>query len=399
MTSIAERLVLIVMVVTYSFSVASAQQSFTKSLQQENYPSLKHLTDVTNSANQNLHQTPPHKLVRRQTTQSDESTFTPENEAFCFAQLNAVLCSTGTVQGFIDAGLSCNRDNGIEQAQIDANACARNERGQYCLSALSLFELAGVRYREIIGNCSRVLTSNSCPTACRNQLENFRSTLGCCINAYINGSMTIGYRTILDYRLWNLCDVPLPAEGCGNGPIVNRPVNVQDCTDEEYFNKQFTQNFCLPQRGQPYINAIVLSSRCNQSLYSTAELLVDACSEDANGSPCGLLTSDIIDDLNSDCTTSNVGCTSNCRDSINDVKDMYGCCLNSASFNMSTDSPPGLSYSVWKSCEIQTPGFCESSLSLRGTAATIMKESHVAIILTMTIAGLMCHYMQDTIII
>jgi hypothetical protein len=398
MGSITKRLALIVMFVTYSFNIVSAQQSYTKFLQ-ENSQGLKHVADFINSANQNLHQTPHHKLVRRQTTESDESTFTPEDEAFCQAQLGAVLCSTGTRQGLIDAELRCGRDRGIKQAQIDANACARNERGQYCSSALSLFELGGVRRSDIIRNCSGVLTSNSCPTACRTQLENFRSTLGCCFNAYVNGSLTrrTSYRTILDYRLWNLCNVPLPTESCGNGPIVNRPANVRECTEEEYFNQQYIQNFCLPQRGQSYINAIVLSSRCNQSFHSLAELLVDVCSEDADGSPCGFIMSDIINDLNSDCATSNVGCTSNCSDSINDAKDMYDCCLNSVWFNTSTDSPPGLSYSVWKSCEIQTPGFCESSLSLRGTAASIMKDSHVAIFLIMTIAGLVCHYMQDTI--
>jgi hypothetical protein len=141
----------------------------------------------------------------------------------------------------------------------------------------------------------------------------------------------------------------------------------------------------------------VLSSRCNQpNFFLTAEYLVDLCSVDSNGSPCGLTDSDssLIDDLNSDCTTSNVSCALNCysTDSINDAKSMYGCCLNSAWFNTSTASPPGLSYGVWKSCDIETPGFCESSLSLRGTATSVMNKNQVAI-LTMTIIGLMCHYM------
>jgi hypothetical protein len=135
------------------------------------------------------------------------------------------------------------------------------------------------------------------------------------------------YRTIVDYRLWNLCDVPLPTEGCGNGPTVNRPANVREYTDEEYLNKQYIHNICLPKRGQPFINAIVLSSRCNQSSYFSliTEYLVDLCSVDANGSPCGLtLSNDMaIDDLNSDCATSNVSCTLNCSDSINDAKGSY----------------------------------------------------------------------------
>ena len=279
-----------------------------------------------------------------------------------------------------------------------------NECGEYCYYALLQFELGELGHtNDIKGNYSRVVSSgNSCPTACRTQLEHFRNNLGCCINAYINSSMNSDYRTIFDYRLWNLCNVPLPSEGCDNGPIINRPANVQKCTAEEFYNQQYIQNFCLPQRGQPYINAIVLSSRCNEpSFLSMAKTVVDFCSVDANGYPCGLTLSDMIDDLNSDCATSNVSCTLNCSDSISDARDMYGCCLNSIWFNISTAyyntaSPPGLSYSVWKSCGIETPGVCESSLSLRGTAMSIMRKNHVAIlIMTVTIVGLMCHYMLD----
>jgi hypothetical protein len=392
MSSITKRLVLIVMAVTCSFSVVSAKQSYTEFLQ--NAPNLKHLAEFINSANWNQ-QTPHHKLVRRQTSdsESDESTFTL---AFCLAQLEDVYCSTGLSEGFIDAELRCGRDSGIEQAQMQANGCARNERGQYCSSALSLFDPGR---GNIIGNCSGVLTLNSCPTACRNQLKDFRSKFGCCINAYINGSVyTYGYSTVLDYRLWSLCNVPLPTKGCDNGPIVNRPANVRECTEEEYFNIRFTQYFCLPQHGQPYINAIVLSSRCNQSgIFSTAEYVVDLCSVNANGSPCGftsiLFDNDVIGGLHSDCSMSNISCTLNCSDSINDAKDMYSCCLNSAWFNSSIYSPPELSYGVWKSCEIETPGFCESPLSLRGTAVSIMKESHITILTMIITVG-----MQGTII-
>ena len=228
---------------------------------QKNAPNLKHLAEFINSANWNK-QTPHHKLVRRQTT--DESTFTEEDAAFCKAQLHDVSCSTGILQGFIDAELICGR-YGIEQAQRDENVCARNERGQYCLSALSLFEL---RRDDIIGNCFIFDTSSACPTACRTQLEHFRSNLGCCINAFINSSLNSGYCKIVDYRLWNLCNVPLPAEACDNGPTINLPVNVQECTEEEYFTKRYTQNICLPQHGQPYINAIVLNSRCKSIIFS-----------------------------------------------------------------------------------------------------------------------------------
>lgn len=262
--------------------------------------------------------------------------------------------------------MSCSRDIEIEQAQRDANACARNERGVYCSSALALFSLGGIRHDDIVGNCSQtevVITSNSCPLACQTLLEDFRRQLGCCINVYINGSFS--YDNVVDYRLWNLCDVPLPAENCDNSPTINRPVDVQACTYEEFLNKQFSQNICLPQQGKPYINAIVSTSRCNRStyLYYLAKLFVDICSVDTNKHPCGaksgnlknIIDASIIDDINSNCATSyqsNATCTLNCSNSIGNAKNVYGCCLNTVWLNSSISSEslliPGLSYNVRK---------------------------------------------------
>ena len=80
-------------------------------------------------------------------------------------------------------------------------------------------------------------------------------------------------------------------------------------------------------------------------------------------------------------------------ESISDAKNTYGCCLNSIWFgNTSTSSPQALSYGIWKSCGIETPGFCKNSLSLRGTAASITKDNYL--LLRVIAAGLICHYMH-----
>ena len=243
MNLVAERLILNILFVTYLSNVECAQHS---KFLQEVAPSMKHLDELVKAVKNQQPEAPHRKLVSCQI--DEENTLTPEDEAFCNAKLIDIACSTGINQGFVDAELSCSRDIEIEQAQRDANACARNERGVYCSSALALFSLGGIRHNDIVGNCSQtevVITFNSCPLACRTLLEDFRRQLGCCINAYINGSSS--YNNIVDYRLWNLCDVPLPAENCDNSPTINRPVDVQACTYEEFFNKQFSQNICLPQ--------------------------------------------------------------------------------------------------------------------------------------------------------
>ena len=176
---------------------------------------------------------------------------TPEDGAICDAQINDVQCTVGIQRSTVELSLSCNHTySSIEKAQRSANLCAKGENGQFCGS---LWERYRPRSNYISGNCSRVLTANSCPSSCSSLLEEFRSTLGCCINAYVNGTGLYSGATAIDYRVWNLCNVPLPPAACGNGPTINPPANVQNCTDQDFFNKYYIENLCLPERHQAII--------------------------------------------------------------------------------------------------------------------------------------------------
>ena len=113
-----------------------------------------------------------------------------------------------------------------------------------------------------------------------------------------------------------MCNVPLPPTGCGNVPTINPLDNVQDCTGEDIFNKFYADNFCLPERSQAYTD-VLESSICGDS--ETASIVEDLCSVDTNGVPCGTLYYRSLEGLarlDSDCSASNVSCTSNCRDGI-----------------------------------------------------------------------------------
>lgn len=334
-----------------------------------------------------------HQLVKRQ----DLNFGTPEDEAYCSARINDASCSTGLTQTDIEINLACGRGSisTVEQGRKLANDCAKNERGEYCGSAFVLFNVNNTRLTNIEGNCSGVIVSESCPTACRTLLEDFSSRLGCCINTHINDSRRSS--ASVDHRVWNLCDVPLPAADCGNTPTINPPPdNVQQCTNEEYFNKIFSQNLCLPERGQPYVDAIVLDSRCNQTLFLSADYVTNyLCSMDDNGTICVVRTTDSLAELyslDSICATSNVSCTSDCREGITRAKNLNGCCLNL--LNLSSYTPSlAQSYGVWKSCGVESPGYCASPLSLRGSAMSIMEENHLNILFIIT-AGLICRYIN-----
>ena len=149
------------------------------------------------------------------------------------------------------------------------------------------------------------------------------------------------------------------------------------------------------------------------------ENAIGVCSLDANGVPCGYAlvqhpefdSEPYIDELNAACATSNdQSCTTNCRDSIVDAKSDRGCCLNTLFYNSldSASLPPGLSYSIWKSCGIETPGVCDSLLNIRSgatddppattaAAAPIIEKKSFTIFITAVAAGLMSLFMLITV--
>jgi hypothetical protein len=61
-----------------------------------------------------------------------------------------------------------------------------------------------------------------------------------------------------------------------------------------------------------------------------------------------------------------------CRDTLEEVKSAEGCCINVFNQSDSTEieTSPALDYRLWESCGVETPGFCESKLTLNVTIST-----------------------------
>ena len=74
------------------------------------------------------------------------SMLTPEDEVYCSSWINDVSCSTRAAQGAINADLSCGRGGMMEEIQGRANGCAVSEGGEFCTSALTLFDLNGIQW-------------------------------------------------------------------------------------------------------------------------------------------------------------------------------------------------------------------------------------------------------------
>ena len=271
---------------------------------------------------------------------------------------------SGYAQQLVNIALSCRNES---YARITAGVCARNENGETCGVAATTF-LANTN----AASCSGAVTSGSCPSGCRNFLESASSNLGCCINTFINTTdnpnLLALYSDVLDYRLWNLCDVPLPAAGCGNTLSLEPPQDAQDCTVEEFVSRLVDYQ-CSPSVGQPLVNAVLRNDRCN--IFAT--LLVDVCATNANGQTCAeaisldLIGSAATDPLLTSLSTNCAGlvdtCNPSCQSAVTSIADSYGCCVNVYNNSETGVVLPSLSYSLWNSCEVDSPGFCNSSLT------------------------------------
>ena len=313
-----------------------------------------------------------HRLVKRQTT------ITPQDIADCSTIISDYQCGTsGYAQQIANIALGCRN---YAYARHVSNACARSENGDFCGSATVRFDFDQSQSVGGAATCSNAVRLGYCPSTCRSFLQLASSRLGCCINTYINATdspLLSLYSVYVDYRLWNLCNVPLPVADCGNTLPLNLPQYAQDCTVQELF-RRFANYECMTSVGQPFVDTVLQNSRC----YFIARSLVDSCATDdrtnqycavtiasgSNGFSSGgsnpLLTS-----LTTNCYSSSSSfCSSSCRISVINIANAYGCCVNV--FNNSGLQVPQLSYGVWKSCGVNSPGFCTGSSMLSGTVIT-----------------------------
>lgn len=301
-----------------------------------------------------------HSVLKRQTV----SDLTTQDIIDCTSRAVEHQCSSDYAQGVANIALGCSNQT---LASNTANACARSEGGQRCGVAFLQFVLDPSTNAT---TCDGAVASGVCPPTCRNFLESGRSRLGCCINTYINTTdspLFVQYNTYVDYRLWNLCNVALPAADCGNSPVTLRPPSdAQTCNPTELFSR-IVQFECMTSVGQPLVNALLSNRRC----YVFAKLGVDYCASNANGQFCAnvigmdLLSSarsnPLLVSLTTNCVSKST-CSSSCRSTVTNIARTYGCCVNIYNNSDIGLQFPSLSYSVWNSCGVNSPGFCKSTL-------------------------------------
>lgn len=330
-----------------------------------------------------------HHITKRQGTVP-----TTQGIIDCVTTISDYQCgSSGYAQRIADIALGCRNET---YARNTANACARSENGAFCGTASIRFIL-GQLTGQTDPNCIGAVRSGACPSSCRNFLQSARSTLGCCINTYINTTVSslLGfYGDYVDYRLWNLCSVDLPPANCGNGLPLNPPQGAQDCTSQELITRFFNYE-CMASVGQPLVDTLLQNSNC----YIYVRSLVEVCRENQDGQYCGeiIVTRSNVDPLDpststnvdplvtslvSNCaTSSSFSCSSFCRSAITNINNAYGCCVNTYNISIAGVQAPQLSYSLWKECGVN-PEMCTTS-TLSGGAT--MKAFAWMIAVTMAI--------------
>ena len=164
---------------------------------------------------------------------------------------------------------------------IIATMCAKSESGELCATATVKF-LADAAQMINAESCQGAIDSLSCPPACRTFLEVEKTRLDCCINTYINTThfqpgddSLYSNADYVDYRLWDLCGVALPAADRRNALPINTLDNAQTCTSEEFL-RRLADYECMVGVGQPFIDAVLQNRKC--LIYATA--LVDECAWD-----------------------------------------------------------------------------------------------------------------------
>ena len=301
------------------------------------------------------------RLVQKRQTLDD---ITDQDLIECSAASIESQCSSGLAQEAIDISLECGQADIARPISI---ACARNAAGTTCQEATLRITQEQLT---MAAQCTGVVQTGTCPSACSEFLRTQSSTLGCCINTYINTTdspLYQQYSNLVDYRLWNECNVPLPPAGCGNALPVNRPSNARNCTTTEYINRLVNYE-CTSNAGQQLVDALLQNTRC----YPVARLQADACGRNDNGLFCAqaigqdLLGSESTNSLVVSlitCGVSTSTCDPFCQGVIANASDVFGCCVNVYNNSDIGFEFPSLSYSYWDSCGVETPGFCTSTLS------------------------------------
>ena len=199
-------------------------------------------------------------------------------------------------------------------------------------------------------------TLANCSAECRGALEAFGSDFGCCIRSEPELDAKI-----LTPLLWSQCGVTRP-EPCEDTPSL-LPGNDISCG----FFCGFSHFIGIECR---HIGSKLLQIYEDCGDTESANELRQQCGFNQNGRSCGVSLELITTERDTVFSTYNKCykflstrvCTIECRDSLEGLKNRFGCCVNNLNVtSVATDEEIDAfvtSYALWSACGVESPGFC-----------------------------------------
>ena len=250
--------------------------------------------------------------------------------------------------------------------------CGKDENGMLCVfhnpsldqdveGVKTIDDMTEEVHRRCLEAQSLSETLENCSIDCRSTLEEFSSRFGCCIHA---GGLSFSdhddSRRVFTPLLWSRCGVTRP-DPCPNA--LTLPDSQADVTCS--FQCALTQALAIECQ-HIYSTHIQILEGCGAGNNLTSLEIRQRCGFNARGEYCGLLTFNFPREYTfsvySKCYnfyTSNE-CSVECKASLEEMVDMYGCCLNAMNTTSDESDIQHLvtRYDLWTACGVETPGFC-----------------------------------------
>ena len=286
--------------------------------------------------------------------------------AVYLSRLRALKCNGTVGQQLVDTYTSCGYN---QVAQMEVNNCGVLN-GEFCFEISERVH----HYRVAVNSlCFDEYGKPSCSTGCQEALHTFRDKVGCCINNLYNASdEPIFNDRSASNLLWTGCDVEPLGGFCASTLAYRETHETKICVREEVEYRRSLME-CSPDYGQAFAD---LFRGCGYS--SLLRYFVNVCGvnaderycfefvNDGSGAPAAALVQDkCVEAMDR-------GCPLACQVVLDDFRRQLGCCVNNL-YNQEENSYFGTtSPALWKTCAVQRPAFCKTTISMTGGTSEII---------------------------
>ena len=243
--------------------------------------------------------------------------------------------------------------------------------------------------------CTEIFAPNSIviPPACVNVslcTSDCRAALvqryGCCLNMQLTENVQLeDYPELL--RLWELCTFDVSYSCPLAIPELPETIPIVQCLGQSMINEFTSEGICKTNLGytQDLVNQAVVNT-CFESRLRFGLIPYLIC--ELNGMEyCSQLrrhdTTGLDGNIPRYCSTS-ANCTSECRDSLIQAKERFGCCANSMFYFTSFIERHNYyscekNIDIWTHCGVPSPGYCNNTLYLTGRSSFVKSKLYVVI--------------------